>query len=186
LEWSPDGRHLASGGNDNLLCVWDARLGARDDPLHRMTQHQAAVKAVSWCPWQPSLLASGGGTSDRHIRFWNVNSGVCVQSVDTNSQVCGLEWSTEHKEIISGHGFSHNQLTIWKYPSMKRVAELTGHESRILCLAKSPDGTSIASAAADETVRIWKCFPAEKTRKTSLKPAGKENKSGVLARGNIR
>ena len=62
----------------------------------------------------------------------------------------------------------------------------SGHESRILCLAKSPDGTTIASAAADETVRIWKCFPIEKTKKSSVKPQGKENKGGVLARGNIR
>ena len=42
---------------------------------------------MAWCPWQPTVLASGGGTADRHIRFWNCNSGTCMNAVDTKSQV---------------------------------------------------------------------------------------------------
>jgi len=51
-------------------------------------------KALAWCPWQPSLLASGGGTADRQIRLWNVNNGACLQSTETNSQVMQLSGST--------------------------------------------------------------------------------------------
>ena len=80
LKWSPSGTQLASGGNDNLLNIWDDRyLSAAnnvcDTPLHRLDAHRAAVKALAWCPWQKNLLASGGGTADRMIRFWNTNSG---------------------------------------------------------------------------------------------------------------
>lgn len=46
-----------------------------------------SLQAVSWCPWQATLLATGGGTSDRYIRFWNVVTGSCVKAVDTESQV---------------------------------------------------------------------------------------------------
>ena len=60
------------------------------------------------------------------------------------------------KELVSSHGYSHNQLILWKYPSMVKVAELTGHTSRVLHMAQSPDGTTICSAAADETLRFWK------------------------------
>ena len=41
-------------------------------------------------------------------------------------------------------------------PDQVRVAELTGHTSRVLHMAQSPDGTTICSAAADETLRFWK------------------------------
>jgi cell division cycle protein 20 (cofactor of APC complex) len=41
---------------------------------------------------------------------------------------------------------------------MAKVAELTGHTSRVLHLAQSPDGTTVVSAAADETLRFWRCF----------------------------
>ncbi|KAL1500204.1 hypothetical protein AB1Y20_012873 [Prymnesium parvum] len=164
LKWSPWGNMLATGGNDNLLNIWDDRYSSSrggavqtcDQPLHRLDAHQAAVKALAWCPWQKNLLASGGGTADRMIRFWNTGSGACLNAVDTHSQVCSLQWSQHDKELVSSHGYSHNQLILWKYPSMVKVAELTGHTSRVLHMAQSPDGTTICSAAADETLRFWK------------------------------
>ena len=70
----------------------------------------------------------------------------------TNPQVCALQWSAHAKEIVSTHGYSHNQLTLWNYPSMVRAANLTGHTSRVLHMAQSPDGTTICTAAADETL----------------------------------
>ena len=161
LKWSANGTMLASGGNDNLLNIWDDRyLSAStnvcETPLHRIEAHRAAVKAIAWCPWQKNLLASGGGTADRCIRFWNATTGACLNQIDTHSQVCALQWSKHEKEIVSSHGYSHNQLILWKYPSMVKAAELTGHTARVLHMAQSPDGQTIVSAAADETLRFWK------------------------------
>lgn len=44
LKWSPDGRYLASGGNDNTVNIWDTALDIAVLPLHHFTEHQAAVK----------------------------------------------------------------------------------------------------------------------------------------------
>ena len=156
LKWAPWGTQLASGGNDNLLNVWDDRRPQTAPPVFTFDQHHAAVKAIAWCPWQKNLLASGGGTADRMIRFWNTNSGSFLNAVDTHSQVCALQWSQHDREIVSSHGFSHNQLILWKYPHMVKASELTGHTARVLHLAQSPDGTTVVSAAADETLRFWK------------------------------
>ena len=163
LKWSANGTMLASGGNDNLLNIWDDRYlssnnSVCEQPMHRLEAHRAAVKALAWCPWQKNLLASGGGTADRCIRFWNATTGACLNEIDTHSQVCSLQWSKHDKEIVSSHGYSHNQLILWKYPSMVKAAELTGHTARVLHMAQSPDGQTIVSAAADETLRFWKCL----------------------------
>ncbi len=88
LRWSPGGAQLASGGNDNLLHIWDAGGSA---PRHRLAHHQAAVKALAWSPHQANLLASGGGTADRKICFWNTATGALQQEVDTGSQVGRVE-----------------------------------------------------------------------------------------------
>lgn len=85
LKWSPDGQHLASGGNDNKLFVWS--LHQYQQPALRFTEHVAAVKAIAWSPHQHGLLASGGGTADQTIRFWNTLTGQGLQHVDTKSQV---------------------------------------------------------------------------------------------------
>ena len=181
LKWSPSGTQLASGGNDNLLNIWDDRMltasvsgGFTEQSLHRLDAHQAAVKALAWCPWQKNLLASGGGTADRMIRFWNTSTGSCLNVVDTHSQVCSLLWSVHDHEIVSSHGYSHNQIILWKYPSMVRVAELTGHTSRVLHMAQSPDGTTVCTAAADETLRFWKILSGGEQNKKE-KQAAKES-----------
>ncbi|KAI8102924.1 hypothetical protein M9434_005716 [Picochlorum sp. BPE23] len=187
LKWSPSGSQLASGGNDNMLMIWDAR---HDGPTHTLTDHQAAVKALAWCPFQSNLLASGGGTADRSIKFWNTTTGVCLNSIDTGSQVCALQWNRHEKEILSSHGFSQNQLCLWKYPSLAKVAEMNGHTSRVLHLAQSPDGTTVASAAADETLRFWKCFgdgsSSRSSQGKSVAKAASGMSSSLLRTVNIR
>ncbi len=45
-------------------------------------------------------------------------------------QVCALLWSKDYRELVSSHGFAHYQLTLWKYPSLNKVAELTGRASK--------------------------------------------------------
>lgn len=120
LKWSFDGQHLASGGNDNKLFVWEPRTTSCV-PLYRFTNHTAAVKAIAWSPHQRGLLASGGGTADRCIRFWNVSTGEMIDCLDTGSQVCDLAWSKNVDEIVSTHGYSQNQVVVWSYPTMTQV-----------------------------------------------------------------
>ena len=35
-------------------------------------------------------------------------------------QVCALQWNRHEREILSSHGYSQNQLCLWKYPTMAR------------------------------------------------------------------
>lgn len=44
LTWSPDGRYLASGGNDNLVNIWPSTQGGAQTTLHSFNEHQGAVK----------------------------------------------------------------------------------------------------------------------------------------------
>ena len=84
LSFSQNGAWLASGGNDNDIMVWDMRMQRLQ---YRFRGHEAAVKALAWSPHQHGLLASGGGTADQTVRFWNALTGQPLQTVQTNSQV---------------------------------------------------------------------------------------------------
>ncbi|XP_061358155.1 B-type cell cycle switch protein ccs52B-like [Gastrolobium bilobum] len=118
---------------------------------------------IAWSPHQSNLLVSGGGTADRCIRFWNTTNGHQLNCVDTESQVCNLAWSKNVNELVSTHGYSQNQIMVWKYPSLAKVATLTGHSMRVLYLAMSPDGQTIVTGAGDETLRFWNVFPSMKS-----------------------
>ena len=94
----------------------------------------------------------------------------------------GLIWSSAHRELLSCHGNSSNSLRLWKWlpgavkntPSggcghkesavvgMQQVGEIRGHEGRILHMCSSPDKETVVTAAADETLRFWRCFEGEK------------------------
>ncbi|XP_019422632.1 PREDICTED: protein FIZZY-RELATED 1-like [Lupinus angustifolius] len=161
LKWSYDNRELASGGNDNRLLVWNNHS---TQPVLKYCEHTAAVKAIAWSPHVNGLLASGGGTADRCIRFWNTTTNSHLNCVDTGSQVCNLVWSKNVNELVSTHGYSQNQIIVWKYPSMSKVATLTGHTYRVLYLAVSPDGQTIVTGAGDETLRFWNVFPSQKSQ----------------------
>lgn len=165
LRWNGEDGQLASGGNDNKLMVWDK---LSQEPLYKFTDHCAAVKAIAWSPHQRGLLASGGGTADRRIKFRNTLNGTLIQEVDTGSQVCNLAWSKNTNELVSTHGFSQNQIVVWKYPSMQQVVSLTGHTYRVLYLAVSPDGQVVVTGAGDETLRFWNCFKKKESNGSGI------------------
>ncbi|KAF8914880.1 WD40-repeat-containing domain protein [Mucidula mucida] len=162
LKWSGSNEPtLASGGNDNKVCIWDIRGSKRPDDsetqfLYKFHEHTAAVKALAWDPHVAGVLATGGGTQDKHIRFWNTLNGKMLNQLDTGSQCYS-------HELVSTHGFSsttaQNQICIWKYPTLSMVASLTGHTNRVLYLAMSPEGETIVTGAGDETLRFWNAFP---------------------------
>ena len=141
--------------------IWNLNNG--DKPLKKFHEHNAAVKAIAWHPNQSGLLASGGGTQDRCIRFWNTNTMQPMNYVDTGSQVCNLMFSKTTNELVSTHGYSQNQMIVWKYPTMKKVASLTGHTTRVLYLSMSPCGSNVVTGAGDDTLRFWNIFPSLKS-----------------------
>ncbi|KAI9099515.1 WD40-repeat-containing domain protein [Phlyctochytrium arcticum] len=159
LKWRPDGMFLASGGNDNKVVLWDAKMST---PKFTKGEHKAAVKAVAWCPWQLNTLATGGGSHDRTVHLWNVATTGKIASIDTGSQVTSIIWSTEYKEFFTSHGYPNNHLSIWRYPSLTKIGDLEGHDARVLHSAQSPDGQTVATGASDENLKFWSVWESRK------------------------
>ncbi len=84
-------------------------------PMQQYTEHLAAVKAIAWSPHQHGLLASGGGTADRCIRFWNTLTAQPLQCIDTGSQVCNLAWSKHTNELVGLFWSTDQMLSVDVY-----------------------------------------------------------------------
>lgn len=79
--------------------------------------------------------------------------------------MCNLAWAKNSNELVSTHGYSQNQIVLWRYPSMTQITTLTGHTLRVLYLAMSPDGQTIVTGAGDETLRFWNVFNKSRSPK---------------------
>lgn len=44
-------------------------------PLYIFRDHSAAIKALAWSPKENNILCSGGGTTDKSLKFWNISNG---------------------------------------------------------------------------------------------------------------
>ena len=165
LKWNPDGNYFASGGNDNYLYIFSPKT---THPLMKKC-HKAAVRAIAWSERQYGVLATGAGTADRCIRLWNINERKLMDIKDTGSQICNITFSKKDDELITTHGFSQNDICVWKKNGLRKTHSLTGHTSRILHLAISPCGDYIVSGAGDETLRFWNLGFTQKENKNEKK-----------------
>jgi WD40 repeat protein len=109
---------LISGSGRTVLISYDRQK-------HRLP-HAAAVKAIAFAPWQPSLLATGGGSNDRAIHFFHARTGVCLATINVFAQVTSLIWSQTRREIAATFGYTQPdhpfRIAVFAWPSCAQIA----------------------------------------------------------------
>lgn len=94
---------------------------------HRFA-HSAAVKAIAFAPWQPSLLATGGGSNDRAIHFFHTQSGACLATINVYAQVTSLIWSKTRPEIAATFGYAQPEhpirIAVFTWPSCEQITAI--------------------------------------------------------------
>ncbi|KAI5962924.1 slp1 [Candida pseudojiufengensis] len=160
-------KQFVTGGNDNVINIFDIRNNSQ--PLFSKNNHKAAVKALSWCPYQSNLLATGGGSTDKTINFWNTTTGSRVNTIETGSQISSLNWGYANgtgMEIVATHGYPTNNISLFSYPTLQKTGEITNaHDTRILNGCLSPDNLTLATVAGDENLKFWSLFDLKNSKK---------------------
>jgi hypothetical protein len=90
--------------------------------------HSAAVKALAFAPWQPSLLATGGGSNDRQIHFHHTGSGATLAVINVFAQITCLIWSRTRREIAATFGYAQPEhgvrVAVFAWPSCECVVKI--------------------------------------------------------------
>lgn len=107
----------------------------------------AAVKAIAFAPWQPTLLVAGGGSNDRCIHFFHTLSGASLATIDCHAQVTSLVWSARRKEIAVTFGFAQPEhpyrVAVFTWPGCGMVVGIPWFgEERALFAVSYPRGPS--------------------------------------------
>uniref|UniRef100_A0A7E4VGL5 ANAPC4_WD40 domain-containing protein n=1 Tax=Panagrellus redivivus TaxID=6233 RepID=A0A7E4VGL5_PANRE len=164
LLWCYNDEFLVVGSADAHVTVYTRQqiLEQDLDPSFRFEGHLATVKAVCEVSYMPGkVIATGGGTNDGKVIFWDLRYGSEVASFETNMQISSLVCDSHYKEIVIGHGFPTAGLAIWTAPSTSgpftKVHEIP-FTHRCLGNVKSPCGQMILTLAGDETLSIYDFF----------------------------
>lgn len=148
VAFSPDGRLVATGGEDGTARIWDADTGA---PIAGPFTHASAIRAVAFHPDGRTLLVG----SENHIaRFWDVKTGTRIGPVmNHQATVMSAAVSPDGRTVVTGG--TDNTARLWDAEIGQEFGLPMHHDGFVVGAAFSPDGRFVTTASWDKTARIW-------------------------------
>ena len=146
LAFCPEGRRLATAGEDHAARIWDLATGSI---LASPLRHEGAVHSVAFSP-DGKIVATAA--RDGTVRRWDAWTGEPLGEPTPRQGVSALSFSPDGS-ILAAIG-SAGEPVLWYTASGEPVHEPDGHRSAVMAIAFAPDGTTIAVAYDDGNVCI--------------------------------
>ncbi len=120
--------------------------------VYSLNEHQGAIDSLLFSA-DSSLLISGGGTNDPHMRIWSLATGESLNELRAQSSaILAMAMDRYGKHLISGG--EDSDINIWNWQSGEYQSALLEHDSSITALAISPDGRTLVSGSLDG-MKVW-------------------------------
>ncbi|OCH93290.1 WD40 repeat-like protein [Obba rivulosa] len=148
LEFSRDGRYLATALEDYSITTWEL---ANQRRMSSCQGHTEPIYSMAFSA-RANEMVSGGG--DGLAIVWDtVNGTERTRLTGHDGVVWSVAYSPDGKTIAtSSVDFT---VRLWEAESGEQKALCRGHTAVVLTVTFSPDGKRVASGSSDYTARIW-------------------------------
>jgi WD40 repeat protein len=147
LEFSKDGRRLASADEAGQIAIWDLA----SERIETTVNAGSKVTALSFGPDGQTLASAA---DDHTVSVWDLRSGSQQMKLQKHSAaVNALAFSPDGRLLASGS--DDRTVVIWDTLTGKSKRTLKGHDQTVTSLAFSPDGNLLASGCGNASVVIW-------------------------------
>ncbi|MGR3275330.1 nSTAND1 domain-containing NTPase [Acaryochloris marina NIES-2412] len=143
LDFSPNGKTLASGSDDQTIRLWDAATGKR---VKTIQAHDGPVTSVDF---GPRYLASG--SDDETVKLWQLD-GTPVKTLTGHGLAIAQVQFNSEGDILASASWD-NTIKLWQDGTL--VQTLTGHQNGVMSLAFLPDQPILISGSPDQSVKAW-------------------------------
>ena len=148
---SADGSRLLSGSADGTARLWAIETSGTGTAL---SIGEEPVGALALAP--DGRRVAAGSLFGGSIRVWDAPSGALLLEIPGGDDgIGGLAFSPDGEWLVAGLEDGAAVLVLDSRTGAGRLPPLLGHEASVAAVAVSPSGDSIASASADQTVRLW-------------------------------
>ncbi|MGB3673137.1 MAG: protein kinase [Candidatus Nanopelagicales bacterium] len=161
MDWSPDGKQLAVGGNDDVR-IWDP-VTAKEVRVLR-----TGVGSFPPVAWSPDGTRIATGDSDTVAKVWDAQSGKAVATFgrENGGGTSSIEWSPDGKRIATASG---SGVKVWDAQTHEEIHTLN-REKATSYVTWSPDGKNLASVGGLGV--IWNATTGQKVREFETDYAG--------------